>query len=88
MEDRKGRSMKTPIYLGTLGMDLMDFMDQTLIHEILLSHAAVALVDQDRQDLILLIHFAKLDVTTRQALPYVCTGCKHVKLLRSLRAVR
>ena len=46
-------------------MDLMDFMDQTLIHEILLSHAAVALVDQDRQDLILLIHFAKLAVTTR-----------------------
>ena len=48
-------------------MDLMDFMDQTLIHEILLSHAAVALVDQDRQGLILLIHFAKLDVTIRQA---------------------
>ena len=69
-------------------MDLVDLVDQTLIHEILLSYTAVALVDQDRQDLILLIHFAKLDVTTRQALPHVCTGCKHAKLPRSLRAVR
>jgi hypothetical protein len=48
MEDRKGRSMKTLIYLWTLNVDLVDLVDQTLIHEILLSHTVVALVDQDR----------------------------------------
>jgi hypothetical protein len=31
----------------------------------------VALVDQGRQGLIFLIHFAKSDVTTRQARPHV-----------------
>jgi hypothetical protein len=46
-------------------MDPADLVDQTLIYEILLSHAAVAFVDQGRQDLILLIYFAKVVVTTR-----------------------
>jgi hypothetical protein len=68
-------------------MDPVDLVDQTLIHEIFLNHVAVVLVDQDRQDLILLIHFAKLDVTTRQVLPHVYTKCKRAKLPRSLRAV-
>jgi hypothetical protein len=87
MEDRKSRSIKTPIYLGTLSVDLVDHIDQILIYEILLSYAIVVLVDQDRQGLILLIHFAKLNVTTRQAFPHVYTECKHAKLPRSLRTV-
>jgi hypothetical protein len=51
----------------------MDLMDQTLIYGILLNQIVVALVDQGYQGLILLILFAKLDVTTRQARLYVCT---------------
>jgi hypothetical protein len=37
--------------------------------------------------LITLILFAKLDVTTRQAHPYVCIRRKHAKVPRGLRAV-
>jgi hypothetical protein len=67
--------------------DLVDLVNQTLIHEILLSYAVVAPVDQGRQGLILLIHFTKSDVTTRQAHPHVCIKYKHAKLPRSLRTV-
>jgi hypothetical protein len=65
-------------------MDLVDLVDQTLIHEILPDHTAVTPVDQDRQGLILLIYFAKLNVITRQVYPHVYTKYKHTKLLRSL----
>jgi hypothetical protein len=57
MEDRKGRSMKTPIYLWVPGVDLVDLMDLVPIHGIRLSYITVVRVDQDRQVLIPLIHF-------------------------------
>jgi hypothetical protein len=41
-------------------MDHMDFVDQSLIYKIFLSYVTVALVDQDRQDLILLIYLLSL----------------------------
>jgi hypothetical protein len=57
MEDHKGRSMQTPIYLRILGVAYLTQVVQGLSCLILLSHPHVALVAQVAKTLSTLSHF-------------------------------